>query len=59
MSRTTKIYDKYFIIGLNSYLDGNQVYGKSTAETYVYALKRGCRAVESKRKFLFKPNFMS
>ena len=31
------------------YLRDNQVYGDSTPETYIHALKTGCRAVECKQ----------
>ncbi len=40
-----------------SYIRDNQVYGDCTPETYIHALRTGCRAVECKLLFFCK-NFL-
>ena len=38
-------------IRFNSYIRDSQVYGDCTPETYIHALRTGCRAVESKLSY--------
>jgi phosphatidylinositol phospholipase C delta len=42
-----------FCLYIYSYIRDNQVYGDCTPETYIHALRTGCRAVESKHLILF------
>ncbi|CAF0741347.1 unnamed protein product [Rotaria sordida] len=43
---TQPITDYFIATSHNTYIQGYQVYGDCTAETYVRALRTGCRAVE-------------
>ncbi|CAF2947920.1 unnamed protein product [Rotaria sp. Silwood2] len=43
---TRPITDYFIATSHNTYIQDNQVYGDCTAETYIHALRTGCRAVE-------------
>ncbi|CAF3334143.1 unnamed protein product [Rotaria socialis] len=43
---TRPITDYFIATSHNTYLQDNQIFGDCTAETYIHALKTGCRAVE-------------
>ncbi|UJR17051.1 hypothetical protein I4U23_003948 [Adineta vaga] len=43
---TRPITDYFIATSHNTYIRGNQVYGNCTCETFIHALRIGCRAVE-------------
>lgn len=43
---TRPITDYFIATSHNTYIQKNQVFGDCTAETYIHALRNGCRAVE-------------
>ncbi len=45
------------MIFIHSYIRDNQVYGDCTPETYIHALRTGCRAVECKYLFSLKISY--
>ena len=47
---TQPLTDYFIATSHNTYIRDNQVYGDCTPETYIHALRTGCRAVESKRE---------
>ncbi|CAF3786699.1 unnamed protein product [Rotaria sp. Silwood1] len=51
---TQPLTDYFIATSHNTYIRDNQVYGDCTPETYIHALRTGCRAVESKLLFVRK-----
>lgn len=45
------IFQRKDYSSLCSYIQNNQIYGDCTPETYIHALKIGCRSVECKDDF--------
>jgi hypothetical protein len=51
VSKEKKQINHFYLVFFYSYIQDNQIYGDCTPETYIQALRNGCRAVESKLKF--------